>query len=61
MSFKEQPFTIDFDKKLIYLENKKSLAKRKKNGQVIPLQLEASRDKALDMFAYFVVNDTLTL
>ncbi|MCC9136780.1 retropepsin-like aspartic protease [Pontibacter silvestris] len=61
MSFRDQPFTIDFADKIVYLENTRSLAKRKKNGQVVPLQLEASRGVALDMFAYFVVNDKLTL
>ncbi len=57
----QQPFTIDFDKKEIRLESAQQLSARKKTGKIIPLQLEQSHGKALDMFAYFRVNDTLTL
>jgi hypothetical protein len=57
----QQPFTIDFDKKVIRLETPQQLAAIRKAGRIVPLQLEQSHGKALDMFAYFRVNDTLTL
>ena len=61
MSFKEQPFTIDYTNKKIIFETDKSMSALRKSGHQIPLQLEESRDKALTIFAYFVVNDKLTL
>lgn len=61
MSFKEQPFTIDYTKKEIIFETDKSMLAIRKSGRQIPLQLEESRDKALTIFAYFIVNDSLTL
>ena len=61
MSFQHQPFTIDFEQKKIFIETKKNVSKRKKTGFTIPLQLETGRDKALDIFAYFTVNNKLTL
>lgn len=56
-----QPFTIDFDRKVIRLETPGTLSTLKKSRQLIPIQPENSRGKALDIFAYFKVNDTLTL
>lgn len=61
MSFKEQPFTIDYTNKKIIFETDKSMSAIRKSGHQIPLQLEESRDKALTIFAYFMVNDKLTL
>jgi hypothetical protein len=61
MSFKEQPFTIDYTNKKIVFETDKSMSAVRKSGHQISLQLEDSRDKALTIFAYFVVNDKLTL
>lgn len=61
MSFKEQPFTIDYTNKKIIFETDKSMSAIRKSGHQIPLQLEDSRDKALSIFAYFMVNDKLTL
>lgn len=61
MTFKNQAFTIDYEKKLIVFETPESLAAIKKQGQTVPLQLEVSRDKTLDIFAYFKVNNKLTL
>jgi hypothetical protein len=57
----QQPFTIDYKKSVIRFETGKSLAALKKTGTVIPVQCDWSRDKALDIFAYFKVNDTLAL
>ena len=59
--FETQPFTIDFDKTVIRLENTATVNALKKGGSIIPLQIEQNRDKALDIFAYFKVNDALTL
>lgn len=61
MSFKEQPFTIDYTNKKIIFETDKSMSAIRKAGQNIPLQLEESRDKALTIYAYFIVNNKLTL
>jgi hypothetical protein len=57
----QQPFTIDFKKKAIKLETTQTVAALKKTGNIIPLQTEQSRGKSLDIFAYFKLNDTLTL
>lgn len=59
--FEQQPFTIDFAKKELVLETERSLSNARMSGERIPLQLEQSRGKALDIFAYFRVNDSLTL
>jgi len=61
MSFKNQPFTIDYNSKTIIFETAKSMAAIQKTGHQVPLQLSESRDKALDVFAYFTVNNKLTL
>ena len=57
----QQPFTLDFTKMLIRFESPKTVAALKKSGYVIPVQPEQSRGKSLDIFAYFKLNDTLTL
>lgn len=54
-------FTIDFEKKVIRLESTNSLNAISKKARTIPVQLEESRGKALTIFAYFKVNDQLTL
>jgi hypothetical protein len=56
-----QPFTIDFIKKVLRLETPQALAGIKKTAKAISLQLEQSREKSLDVFSFFKVNDTLTL
>jgi hypothetical protein len=61
MSFRNQPFTIDYNKKQIVFETGETLAAIKKQGSIVPLQLEISRDKTLDVFVYVVVNNKLTL
>lgn len=61
MSFKEQPFTIDYANKKIIFETEKSISAIRKSGHQIPLQLDDSRGKALTIFANFIVNDILTL
>lgn len=60
-SFKEQPFTIDYSSKRIIFETARSIAVLRKSGHRIPLQVEDSREKALTIFAYFTVNNSLTL
>jgi len=60
-SFKDQPFTIDYVNRKIIFETNKSIPEIYRSGKAIHLQLEQSRDKTLDAFAYFVVNDKLTL
>ena len=61
MSFRNQPFTIDYNKKQIIFETGETLAAIKKQGSVVPLQFDISRDKTLDVFVYVVVNNKLTL
>lgn len=61
MTFKSQPFTIDYTHKKIVFESEKSIAAIRKTGHQVPLQLEQSRDRALTIFTYFTVNDKLTL
>lgn len=61
MSFKNQVVTMDFENKRLIFETPESFAQRRKKGKAVKLQLEVSRDKALDMFAYFKVNDKLNL
>ncbi|RAJ80372.1 aspartyl protease [Chitinophaga dinghuensis] len=56
-----QPFTIDFEKKVLRLETPKTLAQIREKATSIPVQLEQSRNKSLALFSYFRVNDTLTL
>ena len=62
MSFQQTPFTIDYEQKKLIIETDKSLAARKKAAKAtIPLQLERNRDKSLDIFAYFTLENKLTL
>lgn len=61
MSFRDQPVTIDYEHKKLTFETKKSVAAIKATAKIIPLQLEYSRDKAMDIFAYFLVNKKLKL
>ncbi|MHB8206030.1 retropepsin-like aspartic protease [Mucilaginibacter sp.] len=61
MSFRNQPFTIDYNKKQIVFETGETLAAIKKQGSVVPLQMDIARDKTLDVFIYVVVNNKLTL
>lgn len=56
-----QPFTIDFEHKVIRFETPAALSALRKTRSMIPIQPEDSRGRALDIFAYFRVNDTLTL
>ncbi len=56
-----QPFTIDFDQKVLRLETPKTLTQIREKATSIPVQLEQSRNKSLALFSYFRVNDTLTL
>jgi hypothetical protein len=60
-SVEQYPFTIDFGKKVIRIESAASLASIRKTSKIIPVQLEQSRDRSLTIFAYFKVNDKLTL
>ncbi len=59
--FEQQPFTIDLVKKELVLETERSLSNARMAGERIPLQLHNAHGKALDIFAYFRVNDSLTL
>lgn len=62
MSFQNTPFTIDHTQNKLIIETDKSLAERKKAAKaIIPLQLEKHRDKSLDIFAYFTLENKLTL
>ncbi|MGY0035940.1 retropepsin-like aspartic protease [Pedobacter sp. NJ-S-72] len=61
MSFKNQVVTVDYEHKKLIFENQKSFTELKKKGKTVALQLSISRDKSLDMFAYFNVNNKLNL
>lgn len=62
MSFQNTPFTIDYTQNKLIIETDKSLAERKKAAKaIVPLQLEKHRDKSLDIFAYFTLENKLTL
>jgi predicted aspartyl protease len=61
MSFRNQPFTIDYDQKRIIMETPGSLKTRKGKGNILPLQIESSRDIRLDIFTFVQVNKKLTL
>lgn len=60
-ALQQQPFTIDLPGKQLILETPASLTQRRKTGQAVPVQLSAMHGQALDVFAYFRVNDKLTL
>ncbi|MBV7530847.1 retropepsin-like aspartic protease [Chitinophaga sp. sic0106] len=55
------PFTIDQQQQVIRLETPATLQAIHKTASAIPVQQEQSRNKALTLFAYFKVNDTLQL
>ncbi|MBE9462320.1 retropepsin-like aspartic protease [Dyadobacter subterraneus] len=61
MSFKNQPFTVDYDQKKLIIETPGSFKIRKTKGNILPLQIESSRDITLDIFTFVQVNKKLTL
>ena len=61
MTFKNQPFTIDYLNKVILLEDKPALTALKKTGHLVPLQMDISRDKTLGIAAYFTLNKKVNL
>lgn len=52
---REQPFTLDFAAKEMTFETPQSLAKRRAEGKVSPLQLDEQRGIALDLFSSFLL------
>lgn len=61
LPFRQIPFTIDYANHMIRIESKRTLQKIKKSGRSIPIQIEDNRDKALDIFTYITLNNTLKL
>ncbi len=59
--FRNQPFTIDFADRKMFLDTKASLDKRAEEGKTVPVQLDDDRGISLDMFTKVSVNDRLTL
>lgn len=59
--FGDRPFTIDFTAQQIRVETRQTLATAKQNASRIHIQPEDARGKSLTVFAYYKVNDTLTL
>jgi hypothetical protein len=53
--FRDQPFTLDFDNKTLIFETAKTLAKRRVNAVVSPIQLDDVRGISLDMFSQFLI------
>ena len=58
--FEEKPFTLDFINNKIIIENTGSLEKLSTEGITIPLKFQVYRDKAIDIFADFRLNDKVT-
>jgi hypothetical protein len=54
--FRKQPFTIDFSRKLLLLEDKSSLPARRQSGHVLQLKLDDERGISLDLFAQFLLD-----
>lgn len=61
MGFRNTPFTIDFENERLYFETTESLEDRKEKGNTFSIQLEDSRGKAIDIFAYIELNGALKL
>jgi hypothetical protein len=53
--FKDQPFTLDFGNKILTFETAKTLAQRRANAVVSPIQLDDFRGVSLDMFSQFLL------
>ncbi len=53
--FRDQPFTLDFGSKTLIFESAKTLAKRRANAVVSPIQLDDLRGISLDMFSQFLI------
>lgn len=61
MPFKNVPFTIDYNNKILTFETKKSIKKLDKKTNSLPIQLYDYGEKALDVAAYVQINDTLKI
>jgi predicted aspartyl protease len=61
MTFRNQPFTIDYDQKKVIIETPAGMKARSAKGNIIPLQVDSSRDITLDIFTFVKVNGKLTL
>ncbi|MEZ4809941.1 MAG: retropepsin-like aspartic protease [Allomuricauda sp.] len=60
--FKDQPFTIDFENKALYLESPKSLEERYREKDFeMPIAITNDRDITIDISTAILVNDTLQL
>lgn len=59
--FRHQPFTLDYGRHALVLETAASLAQRRQAGRAVALRLNDVYGQALDMAAYFRVNEKLTL
>ena len=53
--FRNQPFTIDFGRKLLFLESKASLSARRRSGHILPARLDDERGISLDVFTRFLL------
>lgn len=53
--FKDQPFTLDFGNKMLTFETTKTLAQRRADAVVSPIQLDEFRGVSLDMFSQFLL------
>lgn len=54
---RDQPFTMDFVKKVVVLESPHSLERRRAAGEASALQLHDQRGIALDIFAQFLIGE----
>jgi hypothetical protein len=53
--FRDQPFTLDFDNRILIFETAKTLAKRRASAVLSPIQLDDFRGISLDMFSQFLL------
>lgn len=59
--FENHPFTIDFKSKQLVFENQNSLGTLKSKGAIVPLRIHSDRGKSLDVFADFMLNDSIKI
>lgn len=57
--FENLPVTLDLKNNMIIVETEESLKKLMKTGRTILIEFQRYRDKALDIFAYFKINDKI--
>jgi len=57
--FEQHPITIDFANNKLIVETSQSVAERAAAGAIVPAETQRYRDKAVDVFAYFKLGDSV--